>query len=203
VSVPAAVRAGWAAAALLAAVLGTACSGPPVASSGVPDPAPPSDRLVFTVVGGNETDEGPISQAGATRSWSHQVFAGMPTSAVLLDVSARNVDARTTLDRHVPAVVPQKPTVAAVWLGSEDAQDGTAVPTFTTTLDEIVRDLQAGGASRVLLLRQAPVGAMAPYAAAIDEVAARRQAIVVPLPADEEPLSDADVANAVRPHMPA
>jgi hypothetical protein len=188
---------------LLVGLVAAACSGPPVANSGVPDPAPPSDRLIFVVVGGNETDEGPVSQASAARSWAHQVFTGLPTSAVLLDVSARSADAATTLDRHVPAVVAEKPTVAAVWLGGEDAEDGTPVPSFTTTLAEIVRDLQRGGASRVLLLRRAPNGAMAPYAAAIDEVAAETQSIVVPLPGEDQALSATEVADAVRPYVPA
>jgi hypothetical protein len=174
-----------------------------VANSGVPDPAPPSDRLVFAVVGGNETDEGPVNQSSPTRSWAHQVFTGFPTSAVLLDVSARSADAATTRERHVPAAVSQHPTVAAVWLGAEDAEDGTPVPTFTITLDGIVRELQRGGASRVLLLRRAPGGATAPYAAAIDEVAAQTEAVVVPLPGEDQALSATEVAAAVRPYLPA
>jgi hypothetical protein len=198
------MRSALLAAGLLAAgLLAAGCSGPQLANSGVPDPAPPSDRLGFAVVGGNETDEGPVNQASPTRSWAHQVFSGLPSSAVLLDVSARNADAATTRERHVPAVVSQHPTVAAVWLGGEDAEDGTPVPTFTTTLAGIVRDLQQGGASRVLLLRRAPGGPYAPYAAAIDEVAAESGAIVVPLPGEEQSLSATEVAAAVRPYLPA
>jgi hypothetical protein len=164
-------------------------------SNAVPPPAPPVDRTVLVTLGGDETGDRP-GTGSLTRTWEQLVFASLPASSVLVDLSEHRPTARAVLRDQVPRAVALHPTVAVVWVGAGDYDSATSETAFTTDLRAVVAALQGAGARRVLLLGR-PTGRLS---AAVDAVAVDTGARVVPLPAEAEPGQET-VAAAVRPYL--
>jgi hypothetical protein len=197
----------------------TACGrGEPRVSGAVPAAVTTGDRIVFVVLGGDETED-PPGTGSLTRAWEQLVYASLPTSAVLIDLADRRPTARAVISEQLPRAQALHPTVATLWLGVGDTETGTTETVFADRTEQIVTGLQQAGARTVILLsRRVPdpnagtgtdpadttepslPGDSRRYAAALDAVAARTGAVVVPLPGDEGP-TQAEVAAAVRPRV--
>jgi hypothetical protein len=191
--------------ATLSAVLAGCGSESPRADNAVPVPASAAERLVLAVLGGDETDD-PPGGGSVTREWDQLVFAGLPTSSVLVDLADRRPTARTVARDQLPRAVGVHPTVATVWLGAADADAGTGDDAFESSVRQIVDGLTTAGTRHVLLLsrradppERADPGDSARYAPVLDRVAAATGARVVPLPGP--PPVQATVAAAVRPYV--
>jgi hypothetical protein len=182
-------------------VAGSAACGPaaPQASSTIPPPAAPVDREVFAVLGGDETADTPGTNR-LTRAWPQLVYATMPPSSVLVDLSDRQATARLVIREQLPKAQGLRPTVATVWLGAADREAGTAPETFESFVTEIVDGLRQAGAARVILLHRTgdPPAPEDRYGAALDATAARTGAVVVRIPGEDDPSQEA-VASLLRP----
>jgi hypothetical protein len=191
------------------AVAATACGpGETRTSSAVPADAAPGDRTVLVVLGGDETIDSP-GVGSLTRAWEQVVYTRLPTSAVLVDLADRRPTAKSVIQDQLPRAQAQHPTIATVWLGLGDREARTSEATFTDHLEQIVTGLQQAGARTVVLLSPRTDPGAAPtgepgdqteperYTGAIDAVAARTGARVVPLPPAR--VTQEQVAAAVRP----
>jgi hypothetical protein len=186
-------------------------------SNAVPAAATPADRTVFVVLGGDETIDSP-GVGSLTRAWEQIVYTRLPTSAVLVDLADRRPTAKAVIQDQLPKAQALHPTVATVWLGLGDREQRTSEATFSDHAEQIVTGLQDAGTRTVLLLSPRPdpdtpsagdpddeagaTGTTEPrpperYAAAVDAVAARTGARVVPLPPAR--VTQGQVAAAVQP----
>jgi lysophospholipase L1-like esterase len=146
------VRTRWAALAMLAAAVLTACSnaGAGGVASSVPSPGQESST-VYAAVGASESVG--VGADNPTRDAWPQVFFknALPESAVLYNFGIPGETVEQALVDEVPEALSVQPTLVTVWLNVNDIIDGVAVQQYQDELDQLVRLMRRGGAARVLV----------------------------------------------------
>jgi hypothetical protein len=177
----------------VAGVLLAVGCGPPKPSSQGPPTTPAAPRQVYVALGGNETLN--LDRNGdLPDDWTQLVFTkAFSTSAVHVNLASGDGTVQNALDVQLPDAVALHPTVATVWVGPSDVQNGTGAITFHDELSQLVSRLREAGARRVLLLSQPstmPPGGSA-YTTAVEQVARDPGAMLVRLGVVPFPLTDA------------
>jgi len=172
---------------LVLALAGSGCAG----DDGEAQVAPVTGRgpaITYVALGGTETSGDDLDDP-LRDSWSQLFFRMLPRRAVHVNLAGESSTAAGALRAQVPAAVELEPTLATVWLGPDDAVQGTPPERFERDLAEILRTLRAGGDVRVLVVEGPPVGAgeHGPYADQIRAAAGETGAEVVTLGEDVLP----------------
>jgi phosphatidylinositol alpha 1,6-mannosyltransferase len=193
-----------------AVVLGgtiAACSpGPPVASNAVPPPAAGQDRSVFVAMGGDETLNRGLDDS-LRRAWTQQIFGtALGPQAVYVNVATADATVRDGLDVQLPRAVQLRPTLVTIWFGEGDAQIGTTDSSFTRDLTDVITQLRAAGATKVLLLSRTDpaAGNDSHFAAQVRQVATATGADFVEITGlrdPRDPATQQNIANAVTAHL--
>jgi GDSL-like Lipase/Acylhydrolase family len=186
---------------------GCANTEPPPISSLVPAPVTNEERVVYVALGGNESGRGGFDDA-VRKPWPQMVFAGLPRSAVYVNLAARDALVQQALAVQVPAAVDLHPTLATVWFGAADANSQTSDADFSNRLTDVVRQLQAAGATRVLLLSRpasVPAGPDNRYANVIEQVARDTGSVFVAIDTGgrrgRDPEAQRQIAEAVKTQL--
>jgi lysophospholipase L1-like esterase len=167
----------------MVAVLGGACSasrrtqGPPVSAEG----NQPS-RTVLALGGSATEGEGLTDRLHD--AWPYRVFGtAFPRSTVFVNGALDEATAVQALAAQVPLARELKPDVVEVWLGADDVAARTPIDAFTSTLGQLVDELRAAGARRILVadLPHAYGVDAAPYNAALRRVVRDNRAELVDL----------------------
>jgi GDSL-like Lipase/Acylhydrolase family len=126
--------------------------------------------------------------------------------ADLRDLATADATVRDGLDVQLPKAVQLRPTLVTIWFGDGDAQVGTTDSGFTRDLTDIVTQVRAAGATKVLLLSRTDptAGNDSRFAAQVRQVATTTGVDFVEIPGPRNPRDPAtqqNIANAVAAHL--
>lgn len=131
--------------ALAAVALLAGCARAPVERQLV---APPLPRVSLVVVGGERALGSGRRGVGYPTNWSVQVWRQLPVQSTMVDLGRAGftVEDLDSLTSDLQAVAP---TMAAVWIGDDDALRTTGVARFERGVIALLDRLAAAGASRI------------------------------------------------------
>ena len=134
---------------LLAAA--TACS------SGGSKAQPTAKRIVYVAVGASET-VGYGADNPSTEAWPRVLLGtALPPTTVFDDLGIAGATVKDALAQEVPTAVAKKPDLVTVWLNVNDMINFVKPATYQQQLDDLVRQLRRGGATKVLVANVPPL----------------------------------------------
>lgn len=176
-------------------ILAAGCTSEPPINATAPPAAPAEERSVFVALGGDETLTRGLED-GFRVAWTRQVFNSFPGSTVYVNVATENATVRAGLDEQLAAALELRPTVATVWFGAADAQQGTNEDRFVAELTDLTTALLDVG-TEVLLVANTGDGSSVAFAARIEQVASDTGATYVAAPGPEGDPSDAGAQDGI------
>ena len=179
-----------AAAAVMVVLMVGACSSGTDEIAGATTTLPPEEigpPVVFVAVGGDETIGYGVAD-GLRDSWTQLVFREhLPRRSVHLNVASSGATVADALALQVPLALEVAPTLVTVWLAGADAAQATPVAAYERDLEQVVRQLQGDGSTRVVVAVGPPIvagsGDTEPYDDAAERVAGLTGAGLVDLSA--------------------
>jgi len=171
---------------LVAVVLAGCGLGDPEEVTTVVTGTPPA--VTYVAIGGDESAE---EDPGSRRreGWPRIVFREhLPPQTVFTNLARVGATAEDALATQLPAALALRPTIATVWLGVGDIEEGTPADAYQEAVAEIVTALDTAGTQVVVLSEPSMPSA---YQEAIANLVAGRRAtlLTVPTGADQDAIA--------------
>lgn len=126
-------------------------------SSGGSTAQPPAKPIVYVAVGASET-VGYGADNPSTEAWPRVLLrTALPPSTVFDDLGIAGATVKDALAQEVPAAVAKKPDLVTVWLNVNDMLSFIKPATYQQQLDDLVKQLRRGGATKVLVANVPPL----------------------------------------------
>ncbi len=138
--------------------------------------------VAFVALGGDETLGAGLAD-GLREGWAQLLFREhLPRRSIHVNLASSGTTVARALEVQVPLALELSPTLAVVWLAGADAAQGTSVSAYERDLEEMVRQLQGEGATRVVVAVGPATGSGAgpvePYNAVAERVVDRTGAVL-------------------------
>ncbi|MGI8553258.1 MAG: GDSL-type esterase/lipase family protein, partial [Dehalococcoidia bacterium] len=82
-------------------------------------------------------------------NWVAQLAQRLPAGSRAINLGISSAEASRALEQELPVALDAQPTLAVVWLGANDVQDGVSLPIFGQNLAQLLHGLRADGQTRV------------------------------------------------------